>query len=41
MQALLNVSKAFNRGWPKSSMAGEARIGKLIHPPLSERLELE
>ena len=33
MQALLNVSKLFNRGWPKSSMAGEARIGKRIHPP--------
>lgn len=33
MQALLNVSKLFNRGWPRSSMASEKSIGKRIHPP--------
>jgi hypothetical protein len=33
MQALLNVPKLFNRGWPKSNMASEKSIGKRIHPP--------
>lgn len=33
MQALLNVPKLFNKGWPKSSVASSAAVGKRIHPP--------
>ena len=33
MESKLNVTKLFNRGWPKSIMASLRSIGKVIHPP--------